>query len=131
MRQSNTLHYVRKYFDAKCSSSEQVGDLVFIYDGMIDGALVVRKCDPTDRAKMPAFGMIIEKTGTLDCVVQRHGMVFDLYSGLVPNDFYFVDLLGEVGDYPRPGYKQNVGQAIADNVFFLNIEIGMTKLLAA
>lgn len=80
---------------------------------------------------MPAWGMVVRKDSDTECVVQRYGIVQNIYTGLVRNEYYWVDSVGELGDYPRPGFAQIVGQAISDNVFFLWIEQGMTKLLAA
>lgn len=131
MYQRNQLNGVRKYYRAECSTTESVGDFVFISGDMIDSKLNVRKCNSTDRAKMPAWGIVVRKNSDTECVVQRYGIIKDIYTGLTPGDFYWVDSSGELGDYERPGYAQLVGQALSTNVFFLWVEGQMTKLLAA
>lgn len=131
MRQRNQPQGVRKYYRAECSLNEQVGDLVYISADMVGTKLTVRTCDSTDRDKMPAWGMVVQKASDTNCVVQRYGIVKDLYTGLTPGEFYWVDSDGELGDYVRPGFAQIVGQAISTDTFFLWIEQGMVKLLAA
>jgi len=129
MLRRNAVSGLRKYYRAVCTVSEQVGDLVYISGPMTGDKLTVRKCDPSDQNKMPAWGMIVRKDSDTDCVVQKYGFVAGVYSGLIPGAVYWVDSAGELGDYPRPGFAQIAGQAVDPDVFFLEIETNMTRLI--
>lgn len=99
--------------------------------------IFVRTCDSTDRAKLPAWAMIVHKDNDTECVLQRWGPCEGIYgtpgpgpNALVPGDFYYVDPLGEVGDYTRPGYVQIVGQAYDYDALWLDFDPWLFKLLA-
>lgn len=83
-------------FWASCSSSDSVGDLVKVSGNMADDLVPVTKVDPLDRSKMPAVGIIIEKTMPDLAVVQMMGFV-DLspdLTGLSPGSLCYVNTDG-------------------------------------
>lgn len=100
---------------ANCQSSDAVGDLVYITGPKVSGRIQATKVDIDDAAKMPAYGIIVSKFSTTDCLVQIEGDVAEV--GLTPNALYFVGPDGRIleGPPPRPlsGHRriQNVGQA--------------------
>lgn len=64
----------------QCSSSDAVGNLVRLVSVEAGAPPVVEKVDPLDAAKMPVYGILIEKYSDTAGVVQVSGAV-DLPSG--------------------------------------------------
>jgi hypothetical protein len=74
----------------QCAAGDQVGDLVRLVSVEAGGPPAVEKVDPLDIAKMPAYGILIEKYGATAGVVQVSGAV-DLPAGaLQPGKVCFV-----------------------------------------
>lgn len=100
--------------EAECLVSDAVGDAVYIRAPRTNGRYKVAKCDPTDPAKMPTWGIITQKAaGGTDCVVQYGGPSQGIYTGLTPGRRYFVGLDGRPAlpeDFsgPSPGQKHKI-----------------------
>jgi hypothetical protein len=119
------------YWRATCTAAEQIGDFVYNHAPMEDGRLVVRTCDARDRAKMPAWGMVVRKLNTTECVVQRRGPVAGIYEDLELGIPYYVDGAGGLDSArTRPGYAQITGHALSSTVFWVEPQLYMIGLLA-
>jgi len=100
---------------ANCEPGDSVGDFVYITGPAVSGRIQTAKVDIDDGAKMPAVGVIVEKTSPTECVIQTDGNLDSV--GLTPNALYFVGADSRLleGPPPRPasGYRriQGVGQA--------------------
>ena len=108
-------------YQAACMLTDQVGDAVYIR-AQANGAYKVAKCDPTTPAKMPAWGVIIQKVGFTSCVVQTEGEVRNIYTGLTPNKPYSVATNGRPIYPPQltsGGMHQNLGVAIDVGVLYI------------
>jgi hypothetical protein len=131
MRPRYSPSEARQFYPGECTAAESVGDFVYIYGPMNGDRVVVRACDSTVRAKMPAWAMIVQKSSDTECILQRWGMVTNVYTGLTPGELYHVDQDGELGSYARPGFAQIVAQAIGTDELWLTIEPMIIKLLAS
>lgn len=70
--------------------TDQVGDAVYIR-GQANGYYKVARVDISVGSKMPAIGIVIQKWGFTDALVQLWGEVRGIYSGLSPGRTYFID----------------------------------------
>lgn len=120
-----------KVVKATCDGSDSVGKCVKFTGKSGDRYTTVR-ADAQDLSKMPADGVIIQKSGTL-CDVQVLGEMEGAISGLAGKKFVFV---GDDGDlaYGFPptgplGYTmvQVMGRVWDDDIVFLNPEKVMLK----
>lgn len=121
---------------ANCLLSDAVGNCVYITSDRSGGLYQVTTVDIEILVPNPAVGIIIEKTTDTDCVVQLHGILDGLFSGMTPNKVQWVDFSGSLTEsLPSanlsPGYvwTQSMGQAIADDVLMLNPNHLPTKRL--
>lgn len=74
----------------QCTLAESVGDLVRLVSVEAGAPPVVEKVDPLDAAKMPAYGILIEKYSDTSGVVQVSGAVDLPAGGLQPGKVCFV-----------------------------------------
>ena len=119
------------YFTALCDVSDAIGQAVYIYGDKIGDLYQVRRVDITDRNKIPARGIIIEKLNAgSKCIVQRAGVVRDLpaYTGMTPQRELHVgpDSYITQNTFERPlagiAAMQIIGHALADNEFLISLE---------
>lgn len=118
--------FADKRFSAKCLVTDSVGDCVYIRaDVDPSGVPQVGKANPKNPAKMPAVGVIIEKSTASDCVFQWIGEL--PHAGLAHNKPAFVGLDGRITQDPSflapdPGeicYVQNMGVAMTSDSLLL------------
>lgn len=81
-----------RYFRANCQPADALNNCVRI-TGITLGTPDVTTVDVFDKTKMPAVGIIVEKTTTTDCLVQVVGLVETL-SGVIIGKRYFIDGAG-------------------------------------
>lgn len=118
---------------ANCLASDGVGAMVYITGPDIDGRHQVETCDPSDRDKMPASGMLVHKVDSTTGFVRFRGPVREVYAGLTPGEILFVDDGGGLANLPpdpgvsTPKFMQSVGVAISDDIIELNPNNIMTK----
>lgn len=118
-----------------CTAAEAVGKTVYISGPMVGDHFQVRLSDPTDAAKMPVVGFVVKKLSADECIVQQHGQMPDVLSGLSLGRYN----AQEDGDIhpsaPAVGvngyaHVQAVGYAVAENVFFIqpSMDISIRRL---
>jgi hypothetical protein len=117
---------------AKCLAGDGVGASVYVSGDRVGGFLQVATADPSDRLKMPAVGMIIQKVDSTTCVVQTEGNVDGVYSGLTPGELLFVGDGGGLDDEmpspgPGPRYVQAIGVSLGSDILRLEPNIMMTR----
>lgn len=118
---------------ADCQAADGVGSLVYITGDRVGEFYQVATADPSDRVKMPAVGMIVQKMTSTTCVVQFRGDVEDVYSALTPGELLFAGDGGGLDDEMpvpsggSPRYVQSVGASIASNVVRLEPNMMMTR----
>jgi len=118
----------REQFQANCQAADAIGDAVYVSGDMVGGLLQVTKADVDNSAKMPAVGLIVDKLGPTDCLIQLGGEVAGVYSGLIPNLSLFVGTDGRLTHTrpARPGagsrYVQILARALATDVLYLFLE---------
>lgn len=117
---------------ADCLAGDGVGALVYITGDRVGQFYQVATVDPSDRDKMPAVGMIIQKMTTTTCVIQFDGNVESVYSGLTPGELLFAGDGGGLDDeMPTPSggprYVQTVGSSLGSDVFRLEPNMMMTR----
>lgn len=106
-------------FSASCTASETVGDFVFVSGGLVAGLPAVRTVDPLVVAKMPTFGVIVNKTTATICTIQTSGVAASIASGLAPGAVHWLGLDGRAATTgPTAGagsfaYKQRIGIAVS------------------
>lgn len=118
---------------AYCQSGDAEGSLVYTAGDRVGEYHQVSTVDPSDRLKMPAVGMIVQKMTSTTCVVQFRGTVEGVYSGLTPGELLFAgdggglddEMPAPFGGLPR--YVQSVGTTIASNAFRLEPNFIMTR----
>jgi len=112
------------YVQASCQVSDAVGNCVYIAGDIVGGLHQVTTCDPTDFSKMPAIGVIIEKSSLTRCTVLRLGEL-EGYSGLTLRKVMFVALDGTLQEgppVPSVGshvFVQRVGSVIDDSKVYV------------
>jgi hypothetical protein len=108
-------------FEGTCSTSEAVGDVVFVNGPGKD----VRKTDIADPNKVSSVGVVISKPTTTTCVVQVSGLISGIYTGLTPNSRYFLGADARptatkpTGSEGSPTLVVALGIAIDTNLFLL------------
>ena len=119
------------YFRALCTSAELVGRWVYSSGPKVGDLHQVRLADPSDETKMPIVGLVVKKLSETECIVQSHGRVEGVFSGLAIGryngweDGEMDPLAPPVGLY---GYAwvQAVGNALSDDVFYANPSMDIT-----
>lgn len=107
-------------FVADCPVPVAVDDLVYVTGPSVLGVVQVGIVDITDRAKMPAIGIVIEKMTSTSCRVLTQGEVSSTIT-LIPGKRYFASDTGsitEIRPIPAVGgiaFVQPVGYAIDTN----------------
>jgi hypothetical protein len=81
-----------QFLEAFCFATDAVGDFVYISGDQVGSTYQVEKLDPTNLNKMPFAGVLIEKSGPSDCIIQVAGVVRDLYSGMTPGKMQLAGL---------------------------------------
>jgi hypothetical protein len=94
-----------------------VGDVVKVVSDVVGGRYQVAKVDITDSSYGVAMGVIIEKSSSLECVVQLGGQLSGVYSGLTAGQPLFVGddsrLTHSVPTRPAVGVKLVYNAALA------------------
>lgn len=117
---------------ANCQVSDGVGSLVYISGDRVGMYYQVATVDPSDRLKMPAVGVIIQKITPTTCVVQTGGDIDGVYTGLTPGELLFAGDGGGLDDEMpvpsgSPRYVQTVGVSLGNNVFRFTPDLIMTR----
>ena len=81
---------------ANCQPTDAIGDAVYITGDKVGSLYQVAIVDISDRNKMPAVGIIIDKLTTTECIVQTSGIWENSYTGLTPNVPLFIDATGKL-----------------------------------
>jgi len=76
---------------ANCLASDLVGDCVRITGPKVSNRYQVTKVDPTSSGEDQAVGVITRKYDPTTCVVQFHGPMSGVYTGLTPGKRYWID----------------------------------------
>jgi hypothetical protein len=114
-----------------CLATDAVGDFVYITGNKVGTRIQVTKADITNGAKMPAFGVIIDKPTSDTCTVQWTGEVSGVFSGLTAGSVHFLSDTGvPVPTLPAPGvthYLQKLGVATSSNSLVLQGSSDLVK----
>ena len=109
-------------FDAICLAGDAVGDGVYFFAPLLGGTPRVTKVDITDNGKMPAVGIIVEKSTSTTCFVQTSGLVenlpFSLSTGLrvfFTNSGLSDSIPGTTGDFAQiAGFATDTDSMVID-----------------
>jgi hypothetical protein len=120
---------------ADCSSSEAVGDFVYVSGPQVSNRDQVRKASPADYDKMPAVGVIISKSSSTTCLVQWMGETPPIFSGLSSGETYFLGAdarLAERPPVPVSGYMfaQPIAVALAADRAYIRPENTIIQRIA-
>ena len=124
--------FPERELSANCLAGDAVGKCAYVTGPMIADRYQVTTCLPTDSDKIPAVGVIVEKTSPTECQVQVFG-VTDSVSGLTPGRAYFVGLNGSLvllPPTPAPSsfaYIQPMGVALSTDRFLVSPSLSITK----
>lgn len=108
-------------FSAECGAEDAVNQFVFLAGTGAGNLPLVSRADPTDSAKMPAIGVIVNKASDTACTVAWFGAV--RLGGLVPGGVYYLDTTGFVTTIvpsARPVYVQTLGQGLSTEQLLLS-----------
>jgi hypothetical protein len=126
--------FQRKTFVAKCQLTDVVGNCVYISGPAIGDTYQVTTAEPRDGAtKMPAMGVIIEKTAPTDCVVQVGGEMKGVAGGLTPGKVVFVAVNGTLTHViptalvGQLAYIQSMGVAVSGDVVLVDPNFAIIK----
>ena len=117
-----------RYFEADCLATDVVGDFVYINGAPVSGFFQVTRVDITNPSHLPTVGIIVEKSTTTRCFVQRFGLIdvstFPSAPTLVPQSKYWIGFDGRLRDtLPEPvsgvAVAQLVGQALSTTELLL------------
>lgn len=103
---------------ADCASGV-VGEAVRITGAAIGNKLQVARLDVMVSSDPPFAAMIIKDMGGGECLVQSHGPMVDILTGLTPGAVYFVDFDGTLSATPTVA-SHPVGQAFSDNILLID-----------
>ena len=126
--------FQQKTFAANCLVTDIVGKCVYITGPDVAGVYQVSTAEPRDGAtKMPAVGIIIEKSSATDCLVQVTGEMKGVVSGFSAGRPLFVAVDGSLthviptalaGQY---AYIQSMGVALTGNSLLVDPDISIIK----
>jgi hypothetical protein len=110
-------------FLANCPSTMSIGDLAYISGSMSNGIYQVDKVDITNYNKMPAIGIVTDKSASTVCSVMTLGTFNSV--DLTPGTKYYVGINGRIASSPPSAQNNNTP------LFIQIVGIGMdtTKLL--
>jgi hypothetical protein len=112
--------FQRRRLPANCLAADVVGNTVYITGDKVGKYYQVSTTDPTDPAKMPAVGIIIQKDSATECIVAPFGEITDIYTGFTPGESLYVGADSRpTHTPPSPGVQQYLGEAWASDVLFL------------
>ncbi len=120
-------------FDAKCLSSDNVGDCVYITGVDVAGKHQVAKSDITNYLKVPVMAIIVSKSSSTTCVLHWLGPLQD-FSGLTPGRVVFAGADGrptQVVPVPSSGnsnYLQRIGVALSNDTILFIPDLNLVKL---
>lgn len=77
-----------------CLAGDAIGNAVYITGDSVNGVFQVASCDPTNRNKMPAVGIIISKPSSTKAEICFSGLVYASWTTFTPQTVYFVGTLG-------------------------------------
>lgn len=112
--------YQKRRHDVICDAGDVVGAPVYVSGGMVGDSVVVSSADPSDKNKMPAIGVLVEKSNQTTGKMITNGPV-DVYSGLQIGKTYYV-VYGSIS-VDDPGGGQAIGYSISDSILVLPGEI--------
>ncbi len=112
---------------ADCPSGLAVGDVVRITVAKIGNRYQVALADPASISGVPGVAVVVKSLGATDCIIQFHGPIKGVYSGLSPQEEYLLGTDGKLakpGDanYPTTGgttFFQRIGVATSSDELFL------------
>lgn len=103
-------------------ASDALGDCVRIRAAKTGNRFEVEKVDIGTPGSPPAVAIVVKKYTATDCIIQFHGPMRSIYTGLTPGVPYLVGTdgrLAKIGDanYPVGGsdYFQQMGVATSDD----------------
>jgi hypothetical protein len=103
---------------ADCASGA-VGEAVYITGAAVGNKLQVARLDVTASSDPPFAAVIVKDLGGGECIVQAHGTLRGILTGLTPGAFYFVDSDGTLTDTPAVS-SHLVGQAYSDDILIID-----------
>jgi hypothetical protein len=107
-----------------CMLTDQIGDVVYIR-GDMNGYYKVARVDVTLSSKIPAIGIIVQKWGFTNALVQITGELKGIYTGLTAGKTYFVGTNGRPNITPPSpsfggrAYVQPIGVALDQGVLLV------------
>ena len=115
-------------FYANCYASDAVGDAVYVVGDKVGDLYQVAKVDITDRNKMPAVGVIVDKLTSTECVVQVSGIWEGAFTGLTPNVPLFAGSSGQLVEArpPNPALGIQAIQSVARALSSTDVHISVT-----
>lgn len=124
--------YVSKRIDVACLSTDAIGDPVCIRGDRVNGKWRVEAANPQDGDKMPAIGVLVDKSTPTVGVVQLFGPVEDVFIGMTPGAYYFVGTSGVADVAPSAGSLgyvdvQHIGFAVAEDILLLTGDLMLIR----
>lgn len=121
--------------EVACLTSDAIGDPMCIRGDRVNGKWRVQKADALDGSKMPAVGILIDKTTPTVGKMQMTGPIRDIFTGLNPGKSYHVNSPSFTVAPPVPGMlgysmAQILGYAAASDILVLTGNILMTRRIA-
>lgn len=115
-------------YEANCPAGTEVGDLVYVTGPKVSGKYQVDTADPGDPNKMPAMGLVREKTSPTECVFQALGRMEGAVGALDPinGQVLYVGVDGkptQTAPSP-PNLVQPIGALIGTNEVLFNPDWG-------
>lgn len=110
-------------YEADCLAGDAIGNFVYVTGPEVSGLPQVSTVDVTDASKVPAVGVIVEKSTATRCVVQVIGETSIFTT--VPGDRYFISTSGTATNVPpTPSgsdlYQQLVGVGLESSRLLLS-----------
>jgi len=115
-------------FRAYCFNTDAVGDVVYIMGPKVGQLYQVTGADIDDISKMPAIGVLTQKSAATECLVQTSGLLVGLFSGLTPGRPLFIGTDSRpTHTVPAPlvgrRWQQGIGTALSATDILINIVI--------
>lgn len=121
--------------EANCLAGDAPGDCVRMTGPEVAGKAQVTRVSIDAYATVPAWGVILSKSASTDCLVQWLGPLRGVYTGLTAGRVYFVGVDGRPTLTPPVPttvdlYLQRVGVALSTDALLLTPDYTLVKLRA-
>lgn len=112
---------------ANCLATDLVGDVVRIRAAKTGNRFEVEKVDISTIGSPPGVAVVVKKYAATDCIIQFHGPLRLIYTGLTPGRAYLI------GSDSRPAIPGDINYPVAGSDYFqqMGVSTSTNELLVS